>query len=292
VKLENLSRESLAPYLPIQGAGFNLLGLLVSMAITVLGFVLLWVDLSADPNAPAMQLAGFFLLIPGVIFTACFVTILAWSHIESGGNLIKLWRAFHDRNIVGYELWCWIDENGQTAYDVRPGHQEYILDHRYVLSIRVPLRIGACCDIFGIVDYGWSLYVRDLALGIDEGCITLAVHDVRGDSVGMSVNDVLDVLTHNHSHNVDEHYSHSKSLHGLVMGLLICVRYRGEALLAERLDRDEAVAELYQAAERIDGTRRFIKSTQAATIRDWLRERFTAHQAVRPVAGSSQIGLM
>ncbi len=304
MNLETLSHESLAPYLPIKRAEWDLGWLLTFLTITVGGAAaILFVGVSANPNGHAMQLAGLVTLVPGMIGVTALAANLIRNHTEFGGNPFKWFRAFWNRNIRGYELWCVRNLYGDptVTYEVhRRGHELSIHEGVKVI-IAVPLRQGARGRI-RITEIGgdrswWSARLYNTVFSSTANLIIVEMQDANGDRFKIGVERALRIIASERSTLTNDGMANMAGETGwLIHGLMDRLDASKSDLAAERTtleaergDRDTAVVELYQAAERIDGTTRFVRSVQAMSIRAWLLERYRAHENVRPVKLPGQI---
>jgi hypothetical protein len=218
------------------------------------------------------------------LFTLLIILPSIFSVPESEGNLFKWFREVWKRNVIGYCLWGTLDEAGQTVYELHPANETSVVKDGKKVHVAIPLKKGSACVLYNST-FMWDVYARHLVFLENHGWIELELRDTFGDRVGISVEDLLDVLILEHSSDLSERYVTDCSLERYLKTLLGKVR-QGRELLK---DRESAVHELALAAQKIDQTKRFMHSKEAGSIRDWLTERFHAHNTVYPVRSIPKI---
>lgn len=275
--VDKLSREALAPYLPIPHGGRRVL-IGVFLAIAAIGMVSSWWTL------PFVREFWFPVPLVGAL-------VLAWQIVASfrdpefGGNPTKWFTAFLVRNVKGYELWCIRNLYGDATvtYEIhRCG--DFVQVEEKKMVIVVPLRTGTPCEV-RVPDWSlsyWSLRTAGIALDFHAGMIVVRMQDVNGDRITVDVEHAFRILLNDRSTLQNDKLTNNFGSAGLLVeGLMIRLDETNATLATEHTDRDQAVAELDEARERIDATKRFSRSVDAMHIRDWLAQRVIAHVAFR-----------
>lgn len=280
--IDKLTRESLAPYLPIPHGGRRVL-VNVLMAIAAIAMI------ASRFALPDIHPYGILVSMVGTIMLTGQI-ILSFRDAEFGGDPTKWFKTFFVRNYVGYELWCRRRLYGDDTIKYEIHRRGDFLPSSKNVVIAVPLQPGAPCKV-RIPDTAgcwWSMRTHDIALDDHTGMVVVEMRDQSGDRFKINVEGALRILVSERStYEKDKLVMNHGSARLLVEGLMARLDETRSELANERIDRDVAVGELYHAAERIAGTKRFMESREAASIRNWLQMRFDAHQAIRPVPGSS-----
>lgn len=283
VKLDKLSRESLAPYLPIPGALVALVLVLAVLAIDVFLAAIICHEIWF--SGTMMSLTELVRVVLG----AAIVTAINVVMIKIGGNPATWLKAFVDRNVRGYELWCVRNLYGDptVTYEIhRRGADELWPNRTQAVIIAVPLRKGARCRI-AIPDHEgcwWTMFTHALEPGDYAGAMFVEMCERTGNRFTIGVELALRILVGERSTHENDRLTYASgagSIGCLIDGLVARLEIARDNLASERTDRDLAVAELDEARGRIDATKRFVRSTEAMHIRDWLAQRVIAHAAFR-----------
>lgn len=272
MRIDKLTRESLAPYLPIPHGGRKFLALLLVTLAAVAGAFVGY--RSHNETLEVISVGAIALII-----------ILPFRDPKFGGRLTNWLAAFVERNVTGYELWCVRSLYGDATvtYEIhRRG--DFVSTEGQKVVLVVPLRVGAWCGV-RIPDTAgcwWSVRTHDIALDFHAGTIVVEMRDRSGDRFKVDVERALRILASERSTcQRDTLTQNVGSVGWLVDGLMARLDEANANLAAERTDRDLAVAALDEARGRIDATKRFSRSTDAMHIRDWLAQRVIAHVAFR-----------
>lgn len=288
--IEKLTRDTLAPYLPVKDGIFNLAFLPAAVLASAASWTFILrvlLDGSRDTvdGLLAGPAVGMALVCP--LFAAVLIMrIWLQAKDDFNGGIRDWFKAVHARNWVGYELWCCRElygEDESVRYQFcRRGTGPHAAGQSVIISI--PLSGGIC--VVAVPDWRervhWTIYPNEPSLRTDAVAVTMS--DGAGNKFTVGIETALRVLVSERTTAANKKLAdNAGSIGELVEGILNRLDAAQEDLVRERSQRDMAVGHVDEAVTMIKDTTRFGRSKQGGEIRAWLEAKLADHLAFRDV---------